>query len=251
MNPRNSPTDDDESRQNSTATSSDVGNGVHQQPTAPPPTSRSLPRIEPEPQEPPDPIHVGAAGKLIVPYEDLLDDFDDGTEMDLVSGQTKKIRRPDRREWIVLNRESEFHARLLNHKPKADGIDVEHYHVDPSLRRPISDELKGVRVFVFYSLRSKSFGLWIVNVTVDNTWYDSLAQLFKRPAEFFARTAIRVISDKPTSRYRIKLKPLTTEVTWPATATNELLGEALGRERFITSADHPLYRDLVDGTELT
>jgi hypothetical protein len=30
----------------------------------------------------------------------------------------------------------------------------------------------------------------------------------------------------------------------------ELLAEALGGDRFITSPDHPIYRDLVEGTEL-
>src|SRR5260370_15915087 len=74
--PRMPPTDGDDSRQNSASTSGDVGNGVLQQPASPPPASVSLPRIEPEPPEPPDTIHVAAGGKLTVPREDIFDDFD-------------------------------------------------------------------------------------------------------------------------------------------------------------------------------
>jgi hypothetical protein len=210
-------------------------------------TGPALPAIE---HEPPDAIHVGAGGKLVVPREDHLADLDDGTEIDLLHAQTQKVRRPDRREWVALNPASELPTRLLLHKPTADGIEVEHYHVAKGLRGPIRDELKEVRVFLYYSLKTKTFGLWVINVTVDNSWYESLAQLFRQPAEFFAQHAIRVISDKANARYRVKYKPLTTEITWPDKQTGVLLAEAFGPERFITSADHSVYRDLVDGTEL-
>jgi hypothetical protein len=141
-------------------------------PATPAPTP--LPTVNAEPDEK---IHVAAGGKLIVPREDLLAELDDGTEMDLVDGLPKKIRKPDRREWIVLNRASEFTIRLLIHKPKADGIEVEHYHIAMPLRDPIRDEFKSVRIFLYYSLKTKTYNLWVLNVTIDNTWYESLAQL--------------------------------------------------------------------------
>jgi hypothetical protein len=200
--------------------------------------------------EPEDTIRVAAGGKLVVPREDFDDGLDDGAELDLVGSQPMKVRKPHRRDWIALSRKSELPTRLLVHKPKADDIDVEHYYVDPSLRGPISDELKQVRVFVYYSFRSKIFGLWIINVTPDNSWYECLVQLLQRPEEFFASRAVRVISDKPNSRYRVRHKPLPSDVAWPRKETGELLAEALGPERFIRSKDHPLYRDLVEGEEL-
>ncbi len=204
--------------------------------------------IEPEPAEQ---IHVGAGGRLLVPREELDADLDDGTEIDLVGGLPKKIRRPDRREWFALKRDSELSTRMLLHKPKADGIEVEHYYVAPALRGPIRDELKDVRVFLFYSFKTKGYGLWVVNVTLENSWYESLHQFFQQPATFFAQNAVRVISDKGNSRYRIKYKPLPADVAWPEKTTSELLGEALGPERFITSAAHPVYRDLIEGVELS
>ena len=215
-------------------------------PATPAPTP--LPTVNAEPDEK---IHVAAGGKLIVPREDLLAELDDGTEMDLVDGLPKKIRKPDRREWIVLNRASEFTIRLLIHKPKADGIEVEHYHIAMPLRDPIRDEFKSVRIFLYYSLKTKTYNLWVLNVTIDNTWYESLAQLFKQPSDFFEKNAIRIVSDKTNQRYRVKFKPFISEITWPTEEIGVLLAEALGRDRLITSPDHPLYRDLIEGTELS
>lgn len=197
-----------------------------------------------------DRILVGAGGKLVVPREDITADTDLGEELDLKDLQTKKIRKPARREFIALNRTSELTTRLLIHKPKADGIEVEHYYIDSGLRSPIREELKEVRVFVYYSFVAHTYALWIVNVTIDNSWYESLQPLLAQPLPFFEKNAIRVISDKPNSRYRVRYKPLSEKVAWPTKSTEELLGEALGPERFINSTDHPIYRDLVDGIEL-
>jgi hypothetical protein len=253
MNPRMPPADGDDSRQNSTATSNDVGNGVLQQPTAPPPTSMSLPRIEPEPPEPPDTIHVAAGGKLTVPREDIFDDYDDSTEMDLISGQAMKIRKPLKQEWIVLNPESELTTRLFVHKPNPDSFDEQFYHIAKALRGPIQGDLKRVRVVVYYSLLAKNFCLWVIKATPDNTYCDSLKSLLNRPASFFTTNAIRVYRRGEEQFYCAKFKPLSAELTvnWPKQETGDLLAAALGPDRMITSADHPFYRDLVDGTELT
>jgi hypothetical protein len=204
-------------------------------------------RIEPEPAEP---INVGAGGKLIVPREDIGEGIGPETELDLIGPQRLKIRKPGRREWIALDPASELPTRLLIHRPKVDGIEVEYYYVVPELRGAIVDELKMVRVFLCYSFTSRSHFLWPVNVTIDNSWYDSLLSLFGMPREFFGSNAIRVVPDKDKSRYRIRVKPIPTIPTWLGRATDDLLGEALGADRFINSVDHPLYRDLVEGQEL-
>lgn len=208
----------------------------------------SLPPIEPVAD---DQIHVGAGGPLIVPREDIGDDLDVGEDLDLAAMQAKKIRKPQRHERFFLNPASELPTRLLLHKPNPDGIEVEHYYVSPELRSSIADELKMCRVFVYFSLVTKTHALWIVNVTVDNSWYESLAPLFRKPADFFSTNWIRVSADKKNSKYRVKHKLMVDTAIWPAKTTSELLGEALGPDKFITSADHPLYRDLIDGIDLT
>ncbi len=200
--------------------------------------------------EPTEIIKVGAGGILIVPREDIGTEIDGGVELDLVDLQRQKIRKPGRREWIALNRNSELPTRLLLHKPKADGIEIEHFYVAPGLRTPIRDELKEVRVFVYYSFTTHTHALWIVNVTADNSWYESLQRLFGSPLCFFNQNAIRIVSDKSNARYRCFHKPLPSQVVWPTRPTDMLLGEALGEEHFISSPDHSLYQDLIDGEEL-
>jgi hypothetical protein len=216
-------------------------------PADPDKNGAACPAIEPEVS---DVIQVGAGGKLEVPREDLDVDLDDGTEIDLVNLQAKRIRKPGRREWIILHRGSELPTRMLLSKPRPDAIETDYYYIDKSLRGPIRDELKDVRVFTYYSLKAKEFALWIVNVTLDNSWYESLAQLFKQPGDFFTRYAIRVISDKDKGRYRVRYTPRSGEIVWPTKTTGELLAEALGSEHFIGSTDHPIYRELIEGTEL-
>jgi hypothetical protein len=207
-------------------------------------TPAAIDRVEPEV------IQVGAGGKLVVPREDFDAYLDEGDELDLTSGLPKKVRRLNRHEWIALHHASEHPTVLLFHKPTAEAIEDEHYYVDPALRGPIRDELKPARVFVYYSFTTRSHGLWIVKVTPNNSWYESLHELFKLPAEFFNANAIRIMSDRKAYRYRVRHKSIPHTVSWPQQGTDVLLGEALGPSRFINTADHPLYRELVEGEEL-
>jgi hypothetical protein len=196
-------------------------------------------------------IHVGAGGTLVVPREDLGAEIDDASELDLASMIAQKIRKPWRREWIALNPASELTTRLLLHKPTANAFEDEYYYVLPTLRTKIRQELKDVRVFLYYSFWTRSFALWIVKVTLGNSWYENLASLFRHPTEFFASKAIRVSSDQEISRHRVWEMPMPYPVNWPAETTDQSLGEALGQKRFITTPDHPLYRDLIEGVELS
>lgn len=208
---------------------------------------RVLPQIE---REVDDDIHVGAGGPLIVPREDIEAGIDVGEDLDLAAMQSKKIRKPHRREFVSLNAASELRTNLLLHKPKADGIETEYYYVSPSLRTPIKRELKPCRVYVFYSWLTKMHALWVVHVTPENSWYESLQTVLKQNSEFFVERAIRVMSDKEKSRYEVRHKAASGPVVWPTKSTSELLGEAIGPDKFITSAAHPLYRDLTDGVDL-
>lgn len=203
---------------------------------------------EPEPRC--DEIRPGAIEKLVVPREDICADIELSDE--LTSDDAKmKIRRPNRREWFVLRRSDELPTRLLFHKSDPEGIDEQAFFVAPKLRGPVRDELKDVRVFQYMSVRTQSLGLWVVKVTLENSWYESVQQLLTLPPTFLDEHEFRIASDKKNSRYRIFTRKRTHEVQWPTTSTQELLGEALGADNFITSADHPVYRDLVDGEELS
>jgi hypothetical protein len=202
------------------------------------------------PSEPVEAIHVGAGGKLVVPREDLDADVDDGIELDVTSLQALKIRRPDPLEWIKFNPAFELTTRLLPYTPPNDRFATDYYFVDKALRDPIRGHIRSVRVFLYYSIPTKTFAIWIVNITPGNSWYESIATLFKQPAEFFSKHKIRVQPDTAEQRRRFRHKEEPRPITWPDASTENLLGEALGPGGFIRSADHPVYRDLVEGTEL-
>ncbi len=196
-------------------------------------------------------IEVGAGGTLVVPREDIGADIEAGTELDTAELMAPKIRKPQRREWVVLNRRAELTTRLLLHKPRLQGLDTQHFFVEHKLRSRIADELKPVRVFPYYSLTAKTKALWVVSVTEGNEWYNSLAALLHQPPEFFDTNAIRILSDKEQGKYRIRHKAFDGTVTWSPKSTDVLLGEALGPDSFIRSPDHPIYADLIAGVELT
>ncbi len=144
-------------------TSQSLPNGI-------PPPARTAPLIEPEED---DTIHVASGGPLVVPREEISD-LDDGEEFDLMAAQPMKIRKPHRREFIALKRDSEWTTTLLINKPMGQAMDPEYYYVDQRLRGPILDELKGVRVFLCFSFTAGTFFLWVVNVTPGNSWYESV-----------------------------------------------------------------------------
>jgi len=195
-------------------------------------------------------ISVGAGGKLIVPRENIGTDVTEGSDLDIAALQTLKHRKPHRREWIVIDVESAITTKFLVHKPQPTAIDRELYYVAPALRAPIADELTDVRVLRFYSIAAKAYALWVVNVNVGNSWYDSVATLLRQPVEFFESNAVRIFSDRASSSYRVKFKPIDHIPPWPPRSIEELLGEAIGADHFITSTDHPVYDELISGTEL-
>jgi hypothetical protein len=195
-------------------------------------------------------ITPGAGGTLSIPREETGEE-DSGEEE--LGGASVKIRKPGRREFIIMNSALEWPAKLIVHKPKGEGsADEEYYYVAPELRSKIEGELKGVRVFLYYSVIAHCCGLWLVKVTLDNRWYESLQdRLFRQPPEFFDKYEVRVYSDKAADRYRVKRRARTVQtVRWPDRPIGDLLGEALGPGRIIRTPDHPLYQDLTSGEEV-
>jgi hypothetical protein len=141
----------------------------------------------------------------------------------------------------------------LIHKPGGpDSIEQEYYYVDPKLRAKIRDDLSQVRIFPYFSTTARQTYLWIVKVSVDNSWYKSLQdRIFRQPPKFFEQKEIKIIAAKELSRYRVKQRERSVkDVPWPVRPVAELLGEAIGKDHFITAADHPLYAELVSGEEI-
>jgi hypothetical protein len=250
------PNTDTPSKNGDTITGGDAGATVEAptEPTGQPdpatPASRiSDPVITPEGGD--DTIHVGASGLLTIPREDDDDDDDGGDEN---TGCEIKIRKPGRREYVVLDPDRMLPVKVISHKPDGDdSVREDFYYVpkDSPLRQPLRDEMKLAHVWLYYSPRSRRFRLWIVKVNVGNEWYDSLhARLFRKLPEFYKTHEFRVWGDQEQRHYRVKQRERSPDpVPWPVRDVGTLLAEALG-DNVITSADHPMFKELVSGKEV-
>ena len=201
-------------------------------------------------QEQDERVHPRAGGRLVVPREEVADDYSAGEELDLTSGMAAIIQKPGRNEWIRLFRDLELPTKLLIRKPTSDSMDEQYYVVERKLRRDIEGDLKSVRVFPYYSLSARRWGLWVVKLTVGNSWYESLQALFTQDASFFNTHRVRVFSEKESAQYKVKHKELDQPVADPPQPTSEMLGQALGEDHFIRDLSHPVYQSLVEGEEL-
>jgi hypothetical protein len=199
-------------------------------------------------------INLGITS-LVVPAEEIGVDRG-GEDLDFSAQMLPSIRKPDRTEWFTFDPTDPLLVhltRLLAVQTGPGGFESRYFYVDPVLRRPIFEQIRDVQVVLFWSLRDKRWGLWIVNVNPDNGWYQSLAPFLGQPSEFYLDRKFRIESDRSSGRYRIWGDKLPDTVKLPVRPTRpvpELLGAALGPQGFIRSADHPIYQQLIAGEEL-
>lgn len=195
-------------------------------------------------------IRVGAGGPLSVPREDL--GLDHSSDLDFGAYQPAPVRRPGRLEWIALKPAISLETRLLPLASGPGGMDKTWYYVDPDLRGPIREEIRDCLVHPFYSELHRSLFLWIVTINEGNAWYESLRPALEQPESFYDSHFVRIISSRLAGRYKCKQRPANVAnlYQWPNRLVTELLGEALGPDNFITSVDHPVYRELVAGQDL-
>jgi hypothetical protein len=236
------------SRKHSLAAAQPSGNGdLHQ----------DVPTVAAEDKRLRDNLVIPEA-EIITPRKgELLDipevDLDEGDEEDIGElGGKPIIANPPRRTWLILNPANFSTAKLLAHKEKEDDVKTDWYYVALHLQKAVRDELVTVRVIPYISVRTRICRLWVRAMTVGNSWYESLqGKIFCQPPEFFEQFELRVKSYRPENAYIVSKRTRTVrDVTWPAEKTNDLLKHALGTERMIADESHPLYQDLVSGTEV-
>jgi hypothetical protein len=215
-----------------------------------PPNQAQPLSIPPEPAAADDRIVVGNGGVLGIPSE-VIDAGDDAEEEPGTG--VLKIRKPGRYEFVILDPARELRAVLLPYRAEGEqSMNEDLYWIDPKLRRAVKADLRDARVFPFYSTARKEFALWVVKISLDNSWYESLLdKVFRQPSEFFEQFEVKIVPDKDGGCYRVKKRPRTVmEVSWPARTVNKLLEEALGPGHIIRSADHEIYARLIEGEEV-
>jgi hypothetical protein len=232
------------------------------EPTPPPPpppqqnrlpaqSRRPVPHIHEDDADEEDRIRPGAGGPARVPEDDDDDDDDDDDEEVEGSGATK-IGKPGKHDRVLFNPINWLPTKLIVDKPEKDSMDEVLYYVTKALRKKVRSELKKVIVLPFYSTRLKIFRLWVVKVTTDNSWYQSVQdKLLRQDAAFFEKNEFRIWADKKARGYRVKCRPKRSpDPVWPTLPTLQLLAEALGADHIIDSVNHEFYAELVSGDEV-
>lgn len=179
-------------------------------------------------------------GSLTIPDESA----DDGTD-DIASLLTGRgpvtIRRPERRDWIIINRAAAKSVRLAM-IPVDGQYEPEWYYVPQGeVRESLSKELKLVTVVPYYSTLKKRFHLHAFNLAGDSGWADSLHVLFNQAPDWYPQHQVRIVAIREDGRYVVYSKPATAKPVFPTEDTGDLLGEALGPSRIIDSVNHPKY----------
>ena len=192
------------------------------------------------------PIEPMNKPRIVIPREEVSVDAITGEALD--SGALP-IRRPHRREWFCLNRESEFPTQLIIDKG-ATSEDEKLFWVSPELRDQVMTHVTLVRVFVYHS-PIVGFALWMVKVHTGNLWYESIHNVLKRPKDLFDTYELNMTSNITRQRYEFRARKADRLIDWPdADDTPELLTDSLGQANLITSADHSFYADLVAGEKI-
>lgn len=127
-----------------------------------------------------------------------------------------------------------------------------HWVKDPAARSAIRGYLRDVVVLPCFLLQAKVWSIWIIKVG-DHKWWFEVEQLFRQTPEFYKDYAFRVISDRGfTVKYDLisELGPRITLPQHPTRSVGELLGESLGKSRFIYGTGHPVVRELTRGNIL-
>jgi hypothetical protein len=232
---------------------SEVGNNGQPQstPEAATPNPVERPGIIPKEQSE-DHITPRAGGPLIIPKADL--ELDDEEEIE-AAAEKLVIANPSRNMWILLLSAIWCKVKLWKYqpesgdKPNQKSQKPKWFYVDKPLQARVKSELCYAHVLPYLSTETGICRLWLIRVTVGNSWFESLhSKILCQSPEFFENYEICVQSRD--SDYRVMRRPRTHNHPWPDKPANELLTEALTPDYIITSETHPFYANLVAGEEV-
>jgi hypothetical protein len=196
-------------------------------------------------------LKVGTVGSLSVPTEDVGGEYDDGEDLDTSEG-VPTCRRPGRQEWVTLLLAMLLPCRLLAVKKAGKTFDMDYYFVEKALRRDIAGEVRPFVVIPYYSWDLRRVDLFVASAAEPGAsgWGDSMLLLLRKGAEWHARHQVKIAANKEAAKYDIRFDPIPGEPVVPAEPTGVLLANAMGPDKFIASADHPVYRSLLKGKVL-
>ncbi len=149
------------------------------------------------------------------------------------------ISRPEPEDQILLNTPAAIGVTLL--PVSREGIFEKDYFYIP-LGHPLRERVRGLKkykIVPYYSVLRRAYRLWVCRPYGDHGWATSLTTLLGQPAEWYEQHQVQVVSEKESGKYSITFLPTKVKPVWGERTTNELLADALGPNRVVTSADHP------------
>ena len=149
---------------------------------------------------------------------------------ELIQEKSIEIADPDKNDWIAIHvPDQPLTTTLLVEKTEYGRA---YHYVEKSLRPPLRQSLRPVRVTLYFSLTRDEYRLWLRPVAVGEPHYESIAYLLAQEPNKLKSNEWRVFADSAVRKYRFKWRAIRREITWPDVRLNELLQEALEPDRW-------------------
>jgi hypothetical protein len=167
---------------------------------------------------------------------------------------TVEIDRPGPHSWVQVFPELALRTPLLPYRSGKSGI-PDHHYVDPALEGMLRRHLKPVRVQMVFDVGGggEAF-LWVVPESEWSPYFAALQLVLSKGKAFldqnlflFGRSEGRKRGCQVQVRARTPDDPV---ALLPSRPISQLLPEALGPERWITTTSHPVYVALTAGRAL-
>jgi hypothetical protein len=190
--------------------------------------------------------------------ECTLENDDPGTEVPRPpESMSVKLGRPSPHLFVQFYPDRTLNTALLDFRRTRDSS-AEYYFVpDAKLRSAVKKYLKNVKVLLVADMvaGSEPF-LWIVARSEMSPYYNTVSRILGQGDKALKDWVYRI--GTPDVKNRARICPLrhrlrTPEDPTPILPSREigvLLYEALGNERVIKAADHPVYEALIAGSDL-
>jgi hypothetical protein len=194
-----------------------------------------------------------AGGRVTEIGNRVLEDADDGGVPVAIDPAilTVTIQRPTEFSWVKLFPDRMLSTPLLAYKATSDSA-PDYYYVVPELEGPVRSYLKQVNVHVVWDAGGAGTAyLWLIPQSTFSPYYNTMQRALALGPQFIESHLFNF----GKANLKAKICPLKqrdprpsdpTEVL-PSRPVSQLLPEALGADRIITSTDHPIYLAIAAG----
>jgi hypothetical protein len=167
---------------------------------------------------------------------------------------TVAIDRPGPHAWVQLFPDRTLRTVLLAHKQERNGS-PDYYYVVPALQGMVRKDLKEVlALLVFDANNAGEAFLWLVSGSEWSPYHNAIQRVLAKGEVFLRNHLFRFLSPEKRARVcPVQVRERTPDdpaPLLPSRPVSQLLPEALGPGRLITSTSHQVYVQLTAGGAL-